>query len=305
MLNAGQVLSREQLLDHVWGLDFDPGSNVVDVYVGYLRKKFGADTIATVRGHGLPLQSAEHGVDRARRRLGSRSGRIQPDQSPVTATRLADAASTNGRCSATTTCTIHGACDWTASRDVRRPEAAVEERTGGSGRTLHGQTPRDVWRRERSDLRPMKSIDPQRNPAPRSQVVDAEVAGLARLARHVGLTLRRRCSRRQRPSGSGTAPSRSRHDAVEVRSLDARRRPDHPRQGRLPRPHVDHRPAGVSARPSADSGVEGPLPTSRRDHCPVGVSSPGASRIVWSLIGETEATQRAQARSSRRSDMGR
>jgi DNA-binding response OmpR family regulator len=52
MLNAGQVLSREQLLDHVWGFDFDPGSNVVDVYVGYLRRKFGAHTIATVRGMG-------------------------------------------------------------------------------------------------------------------------------------------------------------------------------------------------------------------------------------------------------------
>ena len=52
MLNAGQVLSREQLLDHVWGLDFDPGSNVVDVYVGYLRKKFGAGSITTVRGMG-------------------------------------------------------------------------------------------------------------------------------------------------------------------------------------------------------------------------------------------------------------
>lgn len=52
MRNAGQVLSREQLLDHVWGLDFDPGSNVVDVYVGYLRKKLGADTISTVRGMG-------------------------------------------------------------------------------------------------------------------------------------------------------------------------------------------------------------------------------------------------------------
>ncbi|MFT3873728.1 MAG: response regulator transcription factor [Nocardioides sp.] len=51
-LNPGQVLSREQLLDHVWGYDFDPGSNVVDVYVGYLRKKFGADTISTVRGMG-------------------------------------------------------------------------------------------------------------------------------------------------------------------------------------------------------------------------------------------------------------
>lgn len=50
--NAGQVLSREQLLDHVWGLDFDPGSNVVDVYVGYLRRKLGASSIATVRGMG-------------------------------------------------------------------------------------------------------------------------------------------------------------------------------------------------------------------------------------------------------------
>nr|WP_221200120.1 response regulator transcription factor [Nocardioides soli] len=52
MVNAGQVLSREQLLDHVWGLDFDPGSNVVDVYVGYLRKKLGSGSIATVRGMG-------------------------------------------------------------------------------------------------------------------------------------------------------------------------------------------------------------------------------------------------------------
>jgi DNA-binding response OmpR family regulator len=52
MVNAGQVLSREQLLDQVWGFDFDPGSNVVDVYVGYLRKKFGPHTIDTVRGMG-------------------------------------------------------------------------------------------------------------------------------------------------------------------------------------------------------------------------------------------------------------
>ena len=52
MVNAGQVLSREQLLDQVWGFDFDPGSNVVDVYVGYLRKKFGPQTITTVRGMG-------------------------------------------------------------------------------------------------------------------------------------------------------------------------------------------------------------------------------------------------------------
>jgi DNA-binding response OmpR family regulator len=52
MLNAGQVLSREQLLDHVWGYDFDPASNVVDVYVGYLRRKLGAGSISTVRGMG-------------------------------------------------------------------------------------------------------------------------------------------------------------------------------------------------------------------------------------------------------------
>lgn len=52
MTNPGQVLSREQLLDHVWGYDFDPGSNVVDVYVGYLRRKFGSTAIATVRGMG-------------------------------------------------------------------------------------------------------------------------------------------------------------------------------------------------------------------------------------------------------------
>lgn len=50
--NPGQVLSREQLLSRVWGMDFDPGSNVVDVYVRYLRGKLGADHIATVRGAG-------------------------------------------------------------------------------------------------------------------------------------------------------------------------------------------------------------------------------------------------------------
>ncbi len=52
MRNRGNVLSREQLLDQVWGFDFDPGSNVVDVYVGYLRRKLGADTVETVRGMG-------------------------------------------------------------------------------------------------------------------------------------------------------------------------------------------------------------------------------------------------------------
>jgi DNA-binding response OmpR family regulator len=50
-----QVLSREQLLSRVWGFDFDPGSNVVDVYVRYLRGKIGADHIETVRGMGYRL----------------------------------------------------------------------------------------------------------------------------------------------------------------------------------------------------------------------------------------------------------
>ncbi|UFU05778.1 response regulator transcription factor [Ruania halotolerans] len=53
--SPGQVLSREQLLSRVWGYDFDPGSNVVDVYVRYLRKKLGAHRFETVRGMGYRL----------------------------------------------------------------------------------------------------------------------------------------------------------------------------------------------------------------------------------------------------------
>ncbi len=54
--NPGQILTREQLLDRVWGYDYDPGSNVVDVYVGYLRKKLGGKVIETVRGAGYRLK---------------------------------------------------------------------------------------------------------------------------------------------------------------------------------------------------------------------------------------------------------
>ncbi|WP_299403748.1 response regulator transcription factor [Acaryochloris sp. IP29b_bin.148] len=53
--HPGQVLSRQQLLDRVWGYDYDPGSNIVDVYVGYLRKKLGNALIETVRGVGYRL----------------------------------------------------------------------------------------------------------------------------------------------------------------------------------------------------------------------------------------------------------
>ncbi len=56
--NPGQVLSREQLLSRVWGYDFDPGSNVVDVYVRYLRNKLGAEHFVTVRGMGYRLADA-------------------------------------------------------------------------------------------------------------------------------------------------------------------------------------------------------------------------------------------------------
>lgn len=55
LTSPGQVLSREQLLSRVWGYDFDPGSNVVDVYVRYLRAKVGAKRIETVRGMGYRL----------------------------------------------------------------------------------------------------------------------------------------------------------------------------------------------------------------------------------------------------------
>jgi DNA-binding response OmpR family regulator len=50
--HEGKVLSRRELLKIVWELDFDPGSNVVQVYIRTLRKKLGASTIETVRGRG-------------------------------------------------------------------------------------------------------------------------------------------------------------------------------------------------------------------------------------------------------------
>ncbi|WP_460798048.1 response regulator transcription factor [Microbacterium sp. GXF0217] len=53
--HPGQVLSREVLLSRIWGYDFDPGSNVVDVYIGHLRGKLGAERIETVRGMGYRM----------------------------------------------------------------------------------------------------------------------------------------------------------------------------------------------------------------------------------------------------------
>lgn len=53
---AGEAISREELLNHVWGYDYEPNSNIVDVYIGYLRKKLGDNCIETIRGFGYRLR---------------------------------------------------------------------------------------------------------------------------------------------------------------------------------------------------------------------------------------------------------
>jgi DNA-binding response OmpR family regulator len=64
--NAGRVLTRPMLAEHVWGLDFDPETNIVDVYVGYLRRKIDREgqprLLHTVRGAGYVLRA--NGEDR-------------------------------------------------------------------------------------------------------------------------------------------------------------------------------------------------------------------------------------------------
>jgi DNA-binding response OmpR family regulator len=62
MRHPDQVLSREQILNAVWGFDFDPGTKVLEVYIGYLRRKLGdgaaEDPIETVRNVGYRLRAA-------------------------------------------------------------------------------------------------------------------------------------------------------------------------------------------------------------------------------------------------------
>ncbi|MEQ1729249.1 MAG: helix-turn-helix domain-containing protein, partial [Vicinamibacterales bacterium] len=62
MRRSDTIVSRTQLADHVWGNDYDPFSNVADVYVGYLRRKLTAagvpgTLIQTIRGLGYMLKS--------------------------------------------------------------------------------------------------------------------------------------------------------------------------------------------------------------------------------------------------------
>jgi DNA-binding response OmpR family regulator len=64
MRNSGAVLTRDQLREEVWGEGFEPSSNVVDIYVHYLRRKLkgaglGYDPIRTVRGLGYAFRKPE------------------------------------------------------------------------------------------------------------------------------------------------------------------------------------------------------------------------------------------------------
>ena len=55
MRRAGEVVSKTELLDHVWEASVDTAPNAVEVYVGYLRRKIGRDRLETVRGAGYRL----------------------------------------------------------------------------------------------------------------------------------------------------------------------------------------------------------------------------------------------------------
>jgi two-component system OmpR family response regulator len=58
MRNAGRVVSKIELLDHVWDAGADTAPNIVEVYIGYLRRKVGRDVVSTIRGAGYRLVAA-------------------------------------------------------------------------------------------------------------------------------------------------------------------------------------------------------------------------------------------------------
>jgi DNA-binding response OmpR family regulator len=63
LLNQGRLLTRSQIIEHVWDYDFDGGRNLIEVYVGRLRRKLieagGADPFVTVRGAGYRYESGD------------------------------------------------------------------------------------------------------------------------------------------------------------------------------------------------------------------------------------------------------
>jgi len=67
--HAGSVVSRTQLSEHVWDMNFDPASNVLDVYLGYIRNKidkpFGYSLLKTVRGHGYMLEDSKADTEKS------------------------------------------------------------------------------------------------------------------------------------------------------------------------------------------------------------------------------------------------
>ena len=56
MRRKGETISRIQLLESVWGMEFDPGSNIVNVYIRSLRRKIGENKVQTVRGVGYRVE---------------------------------------------------------------------------------------------------------------------------------------------------------------------------------------------------------------------------------------------------------
>jgi two-component system OmpR family response regulator len=61
MHHKGKVVSRTELIEHIYDQDFDRDSNTIEVFIGRLRKKIGNDLIETVRGLGYRMQAPGNG----------------------------------------------------------------------------------------------------------------------------------------------------------------------------------------------------------------------------------------------------